>query len=141
MLASSRPKACTSRTPEMLSCRSALTLPISMRVRRKALRAWPENHAVTTSITGTTAMLIKRIGRSCWVSMLYAIQTNSSESAGDAHQGKADRLLDGVHVVGDAAHHVAGFVFSIVTERKPVQVLEDLHPQVLSTCCPAQVIK
>ena len=37
MLASSRPKACTSRTPEMLSCRSALTLPISLRVTPEGL--------------------------------------------------------------------------------------------------------
>jgi hypothetical protein len=42
MLSSSRLKACTSRTPAMLSCSPALTLPISRRLCRKALRAWFE---------------------------------------------------------------------------------------------------
>jgi hypothetical protein len=57
MLASSRLKACTSRTPEMLSSNSALTLPISLRVTRKALRAWPLNQTVAIAISGTTARL------------------------------------------------------------------------------------
>ena len=57
MLASSRPNACTSRTPAMLCCRSALTLPIETRVRRNALRAWSENHHVATIISGMTLML------------------------------------------------------------------------------------
>ena len=57
MLASSRPNACTSRTPAMLCCRSALTSPMETRARRNALRAWPENHHVAMIISGITDML------------------------------------------------------------------------------------
>ena len=48
------------------------------------------------------------------------------------HQRKADRLLDGVHVVGDAAHHVAGLVLGVVAQRQLVQVLEHVDAQVLA---------
>ena len=64
------------------------------------------------------------------LSILTAIQTISSTPLSTLTSSKADRLLDGVHVVGDAAHHDAGFVFGVVAERKLVQVLENLHAQV-----------
>ena len=62
MFSSSRLKAWTSRTDEMLSCSSALTLPRSSRAARKALRACPESQTVTNSMMGTTTMLSNAYG-------------------------------------------------------------------------------
>jgi len=59
MFSSSRLKACTSRTAEMPSCRSAFTDPISSRARRNALRAWPEKYMVMITISGATTRLIR----------------------------------------------------------------------------------
>ena len=66
---------------------------------------------------------------------------DQQRAADHVDQREADRLLDRVHVVGDAAHHVAGLVLGVVAQRELVQVLEDLDAQVRSTCWPAQVIR
>ena len=55
-------------------------------------------------------------------------QQDQQRALDHADQWKGDRLLDGVGVVGDAAHHVAGFVSRVVAERQTVNVGEDFDP-------------
>src|SRR5678815_6150005 len=76
MFSSARLNACTSRTAAMDSCNSALTLPISLRLLRKALRACAEKYKVTMNITGVIESESRANGRLA-VSMLYATQTNN----------------------------------------------------------------
>ena len=141
MFSSARLNACTSRTAEMLSCSSALTLPISLRVLRKALRAWSENHSGGDSHDRHHHHAEQR-KRHALRQHVVSDPDQQQHAAGDVDQGKVDRLADGLGVVGDAAHQVAGFMLGVVARpaggagarRRAVR-------RSRSTCCPAQVIE
>ena len=125
MFSPSRLKAWASRTPAMLSCKSALTSPMLSRDCRKACRARSERNCVTTSMAGTTSRLKKA---SATLSDHHGHHDpDQREQAGnDAHQAEVDRLVDRVHVIGQPAHHVAGLVLGEVADAQAVHLVEGL---------------
>ena len=110
MLASSRPKACTSRTPEMLSSRLALTLPISMRVLPEGLARLVREPDGGHDHERHHRHADQRVG-DAEREHVDGDPDQQQHAAEHVDQREADRLLDGFHVVGDAAHHRPGLVF------------------------------
>ena len=128
MFSSARLKACTSRTAEMLSCSSALTLPISLRDLAEGLAR------LVREIEGGEEhdrhdRQAEQGERHVGGQHVVGDPDQQQDAADHVDQGEADRLFDRVGVVGDAAHQVAGFVLGVIAQRQAVQVLEHFHPQ------------
>ncbi len=79
-------------------------------------------------MNGTTTRLMQRIGP---VQLDHRPRDPEDHQTAAQHldQGKADSLLNGAGVVGDAAHEVAALMAGVVTQGELVQMFEDFGLQ------------